>query len=230
LNRRQVERTIVEAALNQAESEPSKARSIDSYAEALASGSPTPGGGSASAVVASLAAALAEMVCNLTIGGKTPPSDVDSLTSAAGEAGKLRLRLLDLATADEAAFGGFMHASTMSKTTDDEKATRRAALDRALINAADVPLAIAGATVDVLSLLSTVAERGTRHALSDASTAALLAEAAARSALLNVDINAGLMRDAGVASSYRTRSDELELRARRLSSGILDTVNERSTS
>jgi glutamate formiminotransferase/formiminotetrahydrofolate cyclodeaminase len=177
-------------------------RSIADYAAAVASGSPTPGGGSVAATVAGLAAALGEMVCNVTLTGKSRPERPEVLEEASMRGQQLRQRLLGLAIDDESAYAGYQAALAMPRATDHEKQERRMALDAALVGAAEIPLATASSCVDILRLLLVVAHDGTKHALSDVSTAALLAEATARSALLTVRVNAKLMRDEADRSRY----------------------------
>ena len=207
---------------------PSKSLSVEAYSAAVAAGSPTPGGGSVAAMVASFASALAEMVCNLTLAGKSPPVDPDYLRKAAADAVRLRGELLDLATADEEAYAGYRTASALPRTTAEEKQLRRAALDEALKHAADVPLTIARKAAEVLTVLTVVAEHGTKHALTDASTGALLAEAATKSALLNVRVNADLMRDRKAGSACVSDADTLERQGTETNRVVLATVARRS--
>lgn len=212
-------------SVNRADGEIS--RTLEEYARAVASASPTPGGGSVAANVAAFAAGLCEMVCNLTLTGKAPPTDPDPLRSAALAAENLRERLLALAFADERAYGGYRDAAALPKSTEDEKAARRRALQAALLHAADVPLETARTARDVLRQLEPAAQFGTPHALSDVSTAALLAQAAAISSLFNVRANADLMKDLGLAASYRAQADEIEASAKAQTERVLAAVANR---
>lgn len=207
---------------------PSARLTVEQYAAAVAAGSPTPGGGSVAAVVASLAAGLAEMVINLTLAGRSAAADSDALRSAAAGAARLRADLLGLATADEAAYRGFRAAVALPKSTESEVAARRAALDVALRRAADVPLLIGSTASEVLVLLGTVVDVSTKHALSDLAASALLAEAAVKAALLNVTVNAGSMRDQGVALNYLNEATDLQHGASERAADLLKRVGGRS--
>lgn len=177
--------------------------------------------------VAAFAAGLAEMVANVTLAGKTPPADPESLqrVSIGGEA--LRNRLLALALADEQAYGSYRAASSLPRSTDDEKAARRAALDAALVTAADVPMAIARAGVELLGLLTQAAQQVTTHVLSDVSTAAVLTEGAVRGALFTATVNADLMKDASRQESLRVEIASLTARASNLVQLTLTAVEAR---
>lgn len=187
----------------------SSERTIEQYAAAVASAAPTPGGGSVAATVGALAAALAEMVANVTLSGRTQPEDPAALKRVSTEGRRLRSRLLDLAVADEAAYNGYREASALSKSSEDEKRRRREALDRALVESATVPLEIAQSGVAVLDQLLTGARHGTKHALSDISTGAVLAESAIRGALFTASVNAELMRDSVQKDQYLSQIDTL---------------------
>lgn len=183
---------------------------VGDYAAAVASAAPTPGGGSVAGTTGALAAALAEMVCRLTLAGKNPPAHPESLESTAAHAATLRDRLLSLAAQDEAAYAAYRAAVALPRSSEPEQLARRAALDNAIIVAADVPLATARACIDVLDALIIAAEHGTKHALSDVSTGSLLAGAAGRSALLNVRVNAGIMKQPDLAARYEADASAVE--------------------
>jgi glutamate formiminotransferase/formiminotetrahydrofolate cyclodeaminase len=202
-------------------------RSIADYAAAVASGSPTPGGGSVAATVAALAAALGEMVCNVTLTGKSRPERSEVLEEASMRGQHLRQRLLELAIDDESAYSGYQAALAMPRATDHQKQERRIALDAALVGAAEIPLAIASSCVDILRLLLIVAHDGTKHALSDVSTAALLAEATARSALVTVRVNVKLMRDETDRSRFSERIAVIDEAVTELRSTVFAAIDVR---
>src|SRR5699024_5571126 len=101
-------------------------RTIGNYLDALASSEPAPGGGSVAGLVGALAAGLGEMVVSLT--RNADPSVVD----AASRLSELRHSALASGTADENAYGGYVRASKMPKSTDEEKARRRSTMQAAL--------------------------------------------------------------------------------------------------
>ena len=180
------------------------------YVAAVASGEPTPGGGSVVAVIAALGAALGEMVCNLTIGRPAYAAAEAELRPAVGRLSFIRDRLLAVARVDETAYRRYLDATALPKATEAERTARLVAVQEALTNAADVPLGVAESCLELASALEPVARLGNRHAVSDAVVAALLAEAVLRGALLNVRGNAGLLRDTLLAERYRSRADDLE--------------------
>jgi methenyltetrahydrofolate cyclohydrolase len=204
----------------------SQSRSVADYAAALSLGRPTPGGGSAVAVVAALAAALGEMVCQFTTGRAAYAEHEPEISEALSQLSELRYRLLKASADDEAAYGAYSRASELPKSSATEKETRRAALDRALQTSADVPLGVARACVDLLEGLLPVARFGNRSLISDAAIAALLAEAALRGALVNVNVNAKLMKNANADALLRSAS-EVEQAGRLLAADVLDIIESR---
>ena len=178
---------------------------VTNFLDELASNAPAPGGGSVAALSGALGAALISMVCNLTLGKKgyeEVQGDIDALL-AQSEA--LRKEMADLLEDDVAAYTGYSKAAKMPRGTDEEKAERSIAMQEALKVATDVPLRIAEAAVKVMDLCMPAAEKGNKWAVSDAGVAVLMAEAALRSAALNVLINLGSLKDAEFAASRRAK-------------------------
>jgi formiminotetrahydrofolate cyclodeaminase len=200
---------------------------VADYAFHVATAAPTPGGGSVAGVTGALAAGLAGMVCALTLKGDVPENQRAILEPAELSAGELRLHLLDLAVGDEAAYRGYRIAAALPKATSEEKSDRAAALQSALAEAAETPLAIARACFDLLAILPAIAEHGTRHALSDASASALLAEAALRAALLNVHVNAAMIKDAELAGRFRDEASRLDSDAGEIRAQVLEAIKSR---
>jgi formiminotetrahydrofolate cyclodeaminase len=164
---------------------------LNGFLEALASDSPTPGGGSVAALAGALGAALASMVANLTIGKKKYVDVEDDMKAVLQKTESLRLELAQLIEEDAAAFDKVMKAMKLPKETDEEKAARKAVMQASLIDAATVPLAVMEKCVDVIHLSKGVAEKGNKNAVSDAGVAALMGRAGAHAARLNVLINLG---------------------------------------
>jgi formiminotetrahydrofolate cyclodeaminase len=186
-----------------------KDSSVDKFLDDLASSAPTPGGGSAAAIMGGMGAALVSMVCNLTIGKKNYAEVEEEMKTLLAQAESLRGRLTDMVKHDVDAFDGLMAAYGLPKDTDDQKATRSQAIQDSLKAATDAPLACARACADVIALSLTAAEKGNRNVVSDAGVAALAAQAALRSAALNVDINVPSIKDADFAASRRAEIDGL---------------------
>lgn len=182
---------------------------VTQFLDELASSAATPGGGSGAAIMGALGAALVSMVCNLTIGKRNYAEVEPEMRSVLHDAEALRQRLADMVAEDIAAFNGLMAAYGLPKQTDDEKAARGAAIQYALIAATEAPLACARACAEVIKLSMRAAEVGNRNVISDAGVGALAAQAALRSAALNVDINVPSLQDQAFAQACRDEMDAL---------------------
>ncbi len=174
----------------EAEKEPAS-----SFQDELASANPTPGGGSAAAFTGANAAALVAMVARLTTGKKKYADVHEQMWSILERAEALRSELNAAVSEDAAAFDSLMNAMKMPKETEDQQAARQAAMHTATLQAARVPLKVAGMVVEVLNLAVKTAEAGNLNAISDAGSAAAHAQAALVSAGLNVRINLMEMED-----------------------------------
>ena len=161
----------------------------------LASSAPAPGGGGGAAMAGALAAALASMVANLTIGKEKFAAQECEVKALLQEAEQVRQDLLALVEDDAAVFNSFMACYKLPKTTDAEKAARTAAIRKAAKQAAEVPLAIARASYKVLQLAHRLVIIGNPGVITDGACSALLARAALRCAEYNVRINLGLTKD-----------------------------------
>jgi formiminotetrahydrofolate cyclodeaminase len=193
-----------------------RSATLEQFGDGLAAGTPTPGGGSAAALAGSLAAALVEMVCGLTIGKEAYRDHEPALRVMRERAATLRRDLLAMVDRDAQAYDGVMAAFRLPKSTDVEKAARKEAIGRATLAATDVPLATAECCAALLGLARDLVGRGNRNALSDIGTAAALAEAGLRSALMNVRTNLGGLPDAAQAAVIRDRARDLETECDRL--------------
>ena len=202
-------------------------QSLRQFLDELASSAPTPGGGSAAALMGAMGAALVAMVCSLTIGRRDYESVEAEMRRALAEAEALRQRLTAMIEADVQAFDALMAAYKLPRTTEEEKVSRGRAIQEALRQATDVPLACAEACADVIDLACRVAPIGNRGVISDAGVASLAAYAALRSAALNVYINAPSIKDADFVSSRRERLDRMLARCAGASEQAYETVRGR---
>ena len=158
---------------------------FEDLAERTASDAPTPGGGSIACLAGALGVALVQMALEVTRkSASTPELDAEVRTLA-----ELRAELARLADRDVAAFEGYMAALGLPKASDDEKATRKAALGRAALAAADVPLRAAESLASALTRAENAARLTKRSVLSDVLAGADLLRGATAAALRNVDIN-----------------------------------------
>jgi formiminotetrahydrofolate cyclodeaminase len=176
---------------------------IETFLRAVGSGNPTPGGGAASAVVAALAAALAEMVAEFTVDKPAYASVDGEMRLVISQTKKLQEELLALIEEDEHGFASVSLAYGLPKTTEEEKTARAATIQQALYTAMQAPLAVMDRGCRVLALALQVAQSGNRRLASDAGCSALLGESAVRAAGLNVLANAVLLQDQAASLQAR---------------------------
>lgn len=155
----------------------------------IAAGTPSPGGGSASAHTAATAAALVAMVARLTVNKKKYDSIKDRMYSIIEEAESLRVSLSKAVAEDAASFDGILQAMRLPKETPEQQEVRSAAIEQATIFAAQVPLETCRLALKVMELAIEVAASGNLNAITDAGSAAALAFAAQKGAGYNVKIN-----------------------------------------
>jgi formiminotetrahydrofolate cyclodeaminase len=182
---------------------------ITIFLDELASSAPAPGGGSVAALSGALGAALVSMVCSLTVGKKKYADVQEDIEALLAQSEALRKRLVELLESDVAVYTEVSRAMKMPRATDEEKATRTAAMQEALKAATDVPMRVAEACVEVMELCQPAAEKGNVNAVSDAGVAVLMAEAGLRSAALNILINLGWIKDKAFVAENRARLDAL---------------------
>lgn len=154
-----------------------------------------PGGGSASAIVGALAAALLVMVARLTRGRERYAAFEETAAEVEAAADRLRVELLELADLDAAAYGAFLAARRMPRASPTELAERQLAVEQTSREAVHVPLRTARAAAEACVLAVRLAGASNPNAASDVGAAAHLAAAAARAAILNVRINLPTLAD-----------------------------------
>jgi glutamate formiminotransferase / formiminotetrahydrofolate cyclodeaminase len=190
------------------------------FAQEIASGEPSPGGGAAAAYAASLGAALGEMVAHLTEGREKYAEALGEVRDALALLTPLRARLAQAARDDAESFERVLNARRMRTRSEDESVRRASEIEAALKGAATIPLEVAGVALQVLELLETLAEVGNPNALSDAATGAQLSLAAIASARYNVLVNTASIEDEEFTSEHRSRADDLLERAREIAARI----------
>jgi glutamate formiminotransferase/formiminotetrahydrofolate cyclodeaminase len=199
---------------------PSPAR----FVNAVADGTPTPGGGAVAALAGALSAALAEMVARLTIGKKRYADVEETMSAIISAGGDLRQRLLRAIDEDIQAFDAVLEAYRLPKDDPDRQETIQAAL----VQAADVPLNVARLALDAMQLAEQVARQGNQNAASDAATAALMGLAAVEGAALNVRVNAVGLEDADLAARYQNDVTALVEHARAVRDTTVAAAEERA--
>jgi formiminotetrahydrofolate cyclodeaminase len=187
--------------------------SIKDYLAKTASGDPVPGGGSSAALNAALAAALTEMVANLTIGRRGFEAVDADMRAVAAKAAGLRFSLTADVDRDSDSYAQVLKAFQRPKATEAEKAARTRAVQEAFKQAALVPLGVARAAVALMDLGRTVIAKGNPNAASDGAAGVLAARMAARTAVYNVRINLGSIKDETFTAELRREADRLEAEA-----------------
>jgi formiminotetrahydrofolate cyclodeaminase len=173
--------------------------SLEKFLADLAGSAPTPGGGSAAAVMGAMGAALVSMVCNVTLGKKGFEAAESGMRAVRDESEIVRRRLTDMVAEDVAAFDSLMAAYKLPKATEDDKARRAAAIQAALRRATETPLDCARAAAQVIKLARRASEQGYTGVISDGGVGVLAGYTALRSAALNVYINAPSLKDRSFA-------------------------------
>ncbi len=198
--------------------------SIKGFVAETASESPAPGGGSVSAVMGALGAALATMVANLSSHKRGWDERWKEFSDVAEKGQVLVKELTALVDEDTAAFNRIMDVFAMPKGTSEEKAARDKAMEEATLYAASVPLKTMEASLKALPLALEMAQKGNPASASDAGVAALAATAAIRGAAMNVRINAAGLKDGAPARPLLERASEIEAQALALQDEVLAAV------
>ncbi len=213
------------------EAEDRKKRLIDmtckGFAEETASESPAPGGGSISAYMGALGAALGTMVANLSSHKPGWDDRWEEFSDWAEKGQVVMQELLHLVDEDTAAFNRIMAVFAMPKSTDEEKAARSAALQEATLYATEVPLRTMRASLAVFPIVRAMAAEGNPNSVSDAGVGALAARSAVYGARLNVRINAAGLKDRTKAAALVAEADAIAAEAERLEKEVIEIVEQK---
>ena len=201
-----------------------KDSTLAEFALELASDAPTPGGGSASGVALSQAGALAVMVADLTTGRERYLDGHHAAVDAKGAGLQAMLYGNDLADRDASGYDAVVASFKLPKDTDDEKATRRAAIASASIAAAGPPMEIAELALKLLETLPELARLGNQNAITDVGVSSLLASAACRGGLFNARINI-IGDESEGAQAINLRIDEIRSACSEHSRAVMGLVN-----
>lgn len=208
-----------------------KAKLVDmtctGFAEETASESPAPGGGSISAYMGALGAALGTMVANLSSHKAGWDERWEEFSDWADKGQKLMQELLHLVDEDTEAFNRIMAVFGMPKTTDEEKAARAAALESATLYATQVPLRTMQTSIKVFEIVRAMAQEGNPNSVSDAGVGALAARSAVMGACLNVKINAAGLKDRATAESLVAQAEAISAEAQQAEREVLAIVEEK---
>ena len=194
------------------------------FAEETASESPAPGGGSISAYMGALAAALGTMVANLSSHKAGWDDRWEYFSNWADNGMGVMNELLYLVDEDTAAFNKIMDVFGMPKGTDEEKAARAEAMEAATLYATQVPLRTMKAAYKAFDVVRAMAEEGNPNSVSDAGVGALAARSAVMGACLNVKINAAGLKDRATAEALVKEAEEIQALAQKAEAEILAVV------
>jgi glutamate formiminotransferase/formiminotetrahydrofolate cyclodeaminase len=176
------------------------------FVDSVAAPTPTPGGGSVSALVGALGAALAQMAAGLTVGRKRYMDVGEQAGRILDEAERIRRELTAAIEEDAAAFEAIL-AAVRNKEMDEP--SRAAALEEATVHAGEVPLRVARLSRDAARLAQTIAGIGNVNAATDAAVGAIMARAAVHGACLNVKVNGSGLQNRELAELWTTEADAL---------------------
>lgn len=197
---------------------------IKGFLAETAGSAPVPGGGSISALNGAIAAALTEMVANLTIGRKKYAEVEGQMRTIATEAVLIRKRLTEYIDRDSEAYDRVFSAFKLPKETPEQQAARSREIQDATKEAANVPMRVAHEIGSVMETIIFVAHKGNQNAITDACVAMMAARACVLGALLNVRINLASIKDEEFVRTMSRQADELEATAIRAERKLLDWV------
>lgn len=198
---------------------------VTGFADETASESPAPGGGSISAYMGALGAALGTMVANLSAHKAGWDDRWEEFSDQAVRGREIMTRLMALVDEDTEAFNRIMAVFAMPKGTAEEKAARAAALQEATLYATEVPLRTMRESAKVFDLAEAMARNGNPASVSDAGVGALAARAAVLGAYLNVRINASGLKDREQADKLLKVAADIAATAIRRETEVLEVVN-----
>ena len=216
---------LMEDPAEQAEKERLVRMDLKAFADETASESPAPGGGSISAYMGALGAALGTMVANLSSHKRGWDDRWKEFSDWAVKGQAVMKELVGLVDEDTAAFDRIMAAFGMPKGSEEEKAVRAQAIEDATLYASQVPLRTMKASFKVFELARAMAAEGNPNSVSDAGVGALAARSAVLGACLNVKINAVGLKDKAKAAELIAEAESLAAKAVQEEKGILDIVN-----
>jgi len=197
---------------------------IRKYLEDAASGSPTPGGGSVSALAGALGAAMACMAANFTVGRKKYRHVEDECRQILGRCEAAWRLLLELTDADTEAYAHVSRAYGLPRETPDQKAARSEAIQQALRVAMEVPLKAFRACTALIDDLDRLVEIANPNLISDVGVAAMHAYAGLRGCRLNVEINLAFINDEAFVAEHRREIEAADARAKQTADAVIDKV------
>lgn len=203
------EKKIIEYKLRKAENERLIRMDLRAFADETASESPAPGGGSISAYVGSLGAALGTMVANLSAGKRGWEDKINLFSDFAVQGQYVKDTLLTLVDEDTNAFNKIMNAFGLPKGTDEEKKARTQAIEDATKYACEIPFKVMETAYSILPMLAAMVEQGNPNSITDAGVGVLCVKTAVRGAYFNVLVNAQGLKDRTFAEDIKSRAKQI---------------------
>ncbi|MBQ6551119.1 MAG: cyclodeaminase/cyclohydrolase family protein [Lachnospiraceae bacterium] len=200
---------------------------IDDFLTELSSSAPVPGGGGASAVSGAMGVSLGAMSLNLTIGKKKYAEYEEELREALSELETLRDVFLSLADKDEEVFLPLQKAYGLPRKTEEERQIRESFMERALIDATEIPLQVMDYACQALRVLRRTVELVSPLSVSDTGVGASFLGTAVKGAGMNVLINLKSMKDPVRTARYRERYERSLSQGEKLSRETLERTEER---
>lgn len=200
-------------------------RTLTDFADETASESPAPGGGSISAYMGALGAALGTMVANLSSHKRGWDERWEEFSDWAEKGKAFQIQLMKLVDEDTNAFNKIMDAFSLPKKTEEEKAIRKQAVQEATRFATEVPFKTMQLCYECISVAKAMAEIGNPNSVTDAGVGALAARAGVVGAFLNVKINASGLDDKAYAEKIIREGEDVVEKAVQLEAEILQIVH-----
>lgn len=199
--------------------------SVNDFLGKTASSDPVPGGGSIAALSGALAAGLAEMVANLTLRRKDYALVEEEMKKISKEASRFRKKLVQDVDKDADAYNQVLSAFRLPKATEIEKEQREQAIQAGLKQAALIPLSVAKDAFNIIDLAKQVVMKGNKNAVTDGAVATMMARTAVLSALYNVKINLGSIKDKAFVDDVLKQIQQLEMKVTEKEQEVLSAVN-----
>jgi glutamate formiminotransferase / formiminotetrahydrofolate cyclodeaminase len=219
------QKRIIEYVMDDAKKAPLINMKLNDFADETASESPAPGGGSISAYCGALGISLGTMVANLSASKSGWESRWEEFSNHAAKGQLLKNQLLAMVDEDTHAFNKIMDAFKLPKASDEEKKSRKAAIQEATKYAIEVPLKVMQLSLQTMEVIRSMAETGNPNSASDAGVGALCARTAVMGAYLNVKINAGSFDDKAYVNDVLAKGAAIEKEAMKQEAEILAIVN-----
>ncbi|MDR0939893.1 MAG: cyclodeaminase/cyclohydrolase family protein [Mediterranea sp.] len=198
---------------------------VKDFLAKTAGNEPVPGGGSVSALNGAVAAALGQMVANLTISRKKYADVEEEMRGIASTLEQARDRLTRLIDKDSDAYNEVFEAYKLPKETDEQKAARAGVIQEATKRAALVPLEVAEVVAGIMPSIEQVELKGNQNAVTDAGVAMMTARTAVLGALLNVRVNLSGIDDAAFVENLEVRIEELARKVIDLEEKVITEIN-----